>query len=289
MDIRQIQALHAQYTPQPVVIDIADHKAAMPALPAPERGARRKWKFHAMTAKLKKAGRPALVCVAIAALAGGGGMSAAKIWRVMHDSVAAPAHPVEQVVTASAQASVASESAINFAPARPLTASDFGHQPGTASALASVDARSLSIDAPKAGSTGSKPSDSATDSTLARAAASSIHAQRPAVSAQSAVAPTIAPTPTATPTQPATVAPAAPIQSRAQPLPQTQRPAAPVTSPAIVRAASNPQAPAPKPAFRPIRHVTSHHVASTAAEAPSTPPAAQQSAPATKGGDVQLF
>ncbi|BCF95250.1 hypothetical protein PPGU16_83170 (plasmid) [Paraburkholderia largidicola] len=38
MDLREIQALHAQYTAQPVIIDIASHTAAMPALPAPDAG-----------------------------------------------------------------------------------------------------------------------------------------------------------------------------------------------------------------------------------------------------------
>lgn len=288
MDIRQIQALHAQYTQQAVVIDIGGHEAAMPVLPAPECGSRRGWKLHAMPAKFRKVGRPALLCVAIAVLAGGGGMTAAKIWRVMHDSVAAPARPLEQFATASAQGCPASESATYFAPARPLTSADFGQQPATASVLASVDARSLSINAPKAGSAGGKPSDSATDSTLARAAVSSIHAQRPAVAVQPVVASTITPTPT----QPATVASAAPTASTALPSTQAQPNAAPVTTPAIVRAARTAEAPAPKPALRPIRHVTSHHAASTAAEAPSTPAATQRSAPAdaaTKGGDVQLF
>jgi hypothetical protein len=37
MDLREIQALHAQYSSQPVTIDIASQVAAMPVLPAPER------------------------------------------------------------------------------------------------------------------------------------------------------------------------------------------------------------------------------------------------------------
>src|SRR5258708_19454763 len=114
MDRRQIRALHAKCSPQRVVIDSAGHEAAMPALPAPERGAGREWKSGGMSTKLRKAGRPALLCVAIAALAGGGGMSAAKIWRVMHDSVAAPVHPVEQTAPAQAQAPLPTASPPNI-------------------------------------------------------------------------------------------------------------------------------------------------------------------------------
>ncbi|MFM0077219.1 hypothetical protein PQQ86_39405 [Paraburkholderia sediminicola] len=287
MDIRQIQALHAQYSPHPVVIDIAGHASAMPALPAPERGSSlgtgRGWNFSGLSATLRKAGRPALLCLAIAAIAGGGGMSAAKIWRVMHDSAAAPVHLVEQATTAPAQASVTSESAINAAPARPLTASDFGQQPVAAPALASVDPRSLTIHPETAASTGGNAADNPTSRTLAQAAASSIHAQRPATPTQAVLVQPVA--------QDVAVAPSAPVRPTATA--EAQQAVVPAPAPASERTASAAEAPAARPVLRPIRHLSSHHATINTSEPPATPAAPTQTAPAkapvAKGGDVQLF
>ncbi|MFM0091597.1 hypothetical protein PQR46_32355 [Paraburkholderia sediminicola] len=287
MDIRQIQALHAQYSPHPVVIDIAGHASAMPALPAPERGPSprfgREWNVNGVAAKLRKAGRPALLCLAIATIAGGGGMSAAKIWRVMHDGAAAPVYPVERAAAAPAQAPVISESAINAAPARPLTASDFGQQPAVTSALASVDPRSLVNGVQKAAPTSGQAGDNATNSTLAQAAASSIHVQRPAPPAQPVVVQAVA--------QAAPVAPSAPVRPTATA--QAQQAVVPGPATASERTASAAEAPAVRPVLRPIRHLNSHHATVAASEPPATPAAPTQTAPAkapaAKGGDVQLF
>ncbi|MGF6547231.1 hypothetical protein QFZ96_002302 [Paraburkholderia youngii] len=127
MDLRQIQALHAQYSGQPVVIDITRHTAAMPALPAPEGGKSLRSQGAAMTAALRTARRPALIAVAIAALAGLGGMSAARVWHATRENI----HPAPiAVAPASAQVPATSQSVgdgtmpINAAPAKPLTASD---------------------------------------------------------------------------------------------------------------------------------------------------------------------
>lgn len=287
MDIRQIQALHAQYSPHPVVIDIAGHASAMPALPAPESSAGprfgRGWNVSGVAAKLRKAGRPALLCLAIAAIAGGGGMSAAKIWRVMHDGAAAPVNPVDRAAAAPAQVPVTSESGINAAPARPLTASDFGQQPAVTSALASVDPRSLENSTQKAAPTGGQAGNNAANSTLAQAAASSIHAQRAATPAQPVVVQAV--------TQLASVAPSAPVRPTA-PAP-AQQAMVPAPAPASERAASAAEAPAVRPVLRPIRHLSSHHATVTASEPSATPAAPTQTvpakAPAAKGGDVQLF
>src|SRR5260370_1105109 len=91
MDLREIQALHAQYASQPVTIDIAAQVAAMPALPAPEYEptARR---FAALRAQATKFGRPTLIVVAIAAVAGLAGTGAATLWQSMrHPGAAIPA------------------------------------------------------------------------------------------------------------------------------------------------------------------------------------------------------
>ena len=285
MDIRQIQALHAQYSAQPVVIDISGHAAAMPALPAPERKSGRGFGSTNIPARLRRAARPALICVAITAMAAGGGMSAAKLWRVLRDRPAA-VHMTGQPRAAAAEPPALGESAINVAPAHPLTASDFGQPPATASALARVDPRSLSGNVQRPSPAADRTADIPTDPTLARAAVSSIHAH---ASGQAAA------TPTGTPTtvQPVVAAPA-PIQATSHTPTDAQQPAAPVAPPpSPVRAASSVEQ-SPKPALRPIRHVTAHHEVMPATET-STPagaapqPATPPKAPAAKGGDVQLF
>ena len=147
MDLREIQALHAQYTVQPVIIDIASHTAAMPALPAPERGATTRARAVEFVSSLRKAGKPAIVAFAIAAVAAAGGMSIARIWHAMHETVAAPA--IIAVPGAAKKASVPAseptgEMPVNVTPAHPLTSSDFDPgKPVTHSALSNVDARTL--------------------------------------------------------------------------------------------------------------------------------------------------
>lgn len=273
MDIRQIQALHAQYSPHTVVIDIAGHTAAMPALTAPERDPRGTWRLKGLPGAFRKAGRPALLFVGITALAAGSGMSAAKIWRVMHeDGAIAQVRAVERP-TVPAATQGASESVINAAPARPLTASDFGQQPATSSALASVDPRSLSLSAQSVAPV-AREAGSTTSSTLARAAASAIHAQHEAPPAQA----------TATPNPEPSRAPVAPAAT------PVQQASAPVVVPAGEHAASAADAPAAKSVLRPLRHLTSHHkTASPGDEQANTSQTAPARAPATKSGEVQLF
>jgi hypothetical protein len=283
MDLRQIQALHAQYSAQPVVIDISGHAAAMPTLPAPERKSGRGFGSTNIPAKLRKAARPALICVATAAIAAGGGVSAAKLWRVLRDKPAA-VHVTDKPRAAAAEPPAIGESAIDVAPAHPLTASDFGQPPATASALARVDPRSLSGNVQRPSPAADRTAEIPTDPTLARAAVSSIHPHASA-SGQAAGTPTSV--------QPVVAAPA-PIQATSHTPTDAQQPAAPVAPPpSPVHAASSVEQ-SPKPALRPIRHVTAHHAVMPATET-STPagaatqPATPPKAPAAKGGDVQLF
>jgi hypothetical protein len=269
MDIRQIQALHAQYSQQPVIIDIAGHAAAMPALPAPESATSQRWGLNGLRTKLKAASRPVLLCVTIAALAGGGGISAAKIWRVLHERGAVADAPAANAGGAVARTAVADEATINAAPSRPLTTSDFGAQPSPPSALASIDARSLEMNAQRVAPVTQKPEANAALAPLAAAAAAPIRALRSAPPAQPGVA--MAALPAA---QPATVA------SMAAPAPASSATAG-STSPAA-------SAPGQRPALRPLRHVPSHRTSQSPEE--SAAPAQPQPKPATvKGGDVQLF
>lgn len=278
MDLREIQALHAQYTAQPVIIDIASHTAAMPALPAPERGATARSRAVELVGGLRKAGKPAVIALAIAAVAAAGGMSIARIWHAMHETVATPTVAVapDAAKQASAPASEPTdERPIDVAPAHPLTSKDFdAGKPATYSALSNVDTRTL------AASTSLAPVDRATP--VARpaeqnvAAASPIRAQRPA-----------------TPIAPQTSAPATPPS---QPSP-TAAVAAPVAQPAststkasVTTPAQDAAKPETRPALRPLHHITRHPAATASNEASPEPAApAQPKAQPSKSGDVQLF
>jgi hypothetical protein len=295
MDLRQIQALHAQYSGQPVVIDMTRHTAAMPALPAPEGGNSLRSQGAALAAKLRTARRPALIGVAIVALAGLGGMSAARVWHATHGSVhPTPAAPAAAHLPTPAQSMDDGTMPVNAAPAKSLTASDLDPQKGTGpSGLSNVDARSLVIPAavprtdPRAAAESTTPEQ--------RAAASPIHAQRPAAPAETvqpaiapqAVVPTPAPAPTATQNAP-TPAVSRAAESRSAPA-TASVPATATNATAAAAAAEQSHAPA-KPVLRPLHHLTRQQpAANDEPAAPSTTTPAPSKAPAAKSGDVQLF
>ncbi|WP_225031077.1 hypothetical protein [Paraburkholderia sp. XV] len=289
MDLREIQALHAQYTAQPVIIDIASHTAAMPALPAPDAGPSVRVRVLALAGGLRKAGKPALVAIAVAALAAGGGMSVARIWRAMHETVVAPP---AALTSASKQAPGSipasgpqNDMPIDVNPARPLTASDFDtHRPVAQSALANVDARSLAAANPNPAVVPTVPTSRPAAENVA-AAASPIRAPRqsPPVAPASAVA---TPSPAAPTTPPATAEP----QARTQPA----QPSAAAASSTLVKSASTttPEAPKPeqRPALRALHRVTRHTTAAANSEtSPESAAPAQPKAQPAKSGDVQLF
>ncbi len=82
MDIREIQALHAQYSSQPVVIDINSHVRALPA-PDRQESARKRVTARLSSAS-RKLGRPAAIVLAVVAGAGLTGISVAKLWHALH-------------------------------------------------------------------------------------------------------------------------------------------------------------------------------------------------------------
>lgn len=267
MDIRQIQALHTQYSQQPVIIDIAGHAAAMLALPLPDGAARRRWELHSLRTKLTAISGPMMLCVAVAAVAAGGSISAAKIWRVMHGVAASAAANAGGVVVRTA---IAEEAPINAAPPRPLTNADFGAPTSPGSALASVDARSLTINAQRAAPVAQKTGTSGALAPLATAAASPIRAQHSAPPAQPAAA-------VAGPY----AAQAVEVASGAAPAPASSATTTADHKSSAASAASQ------RPALRPLRHVRSHHTSQSPEESAEPQP---QPKPATpKGGDVQLF
>lgn len=281
MDLREIQALHAQYSAKPVIIDLASHTAAMPALPAPDRGGAAGAGIDKFVGKLSTVGKPTLVALAIAAVAAVGGMSIARIWHAMHETVAAPTSSAATQAPVSASEPTR-DRRIDVNPAHPLTSKDLDSvAPVTHSALSNVDARSLA-------STTAAPVADRTVSTTPPAAenvaaASPIRIQRPAAAVSPATAASAAPAPQAVPTAdaqvrslpaPAPVLQQSPVQSKA-----------PVATP--VQEAAKPET---RPALRPLHHVTPHQVTTPSNEASPEPAApTQPKAQPGKTGDVQLF
>ncbi|RQR26379.1 hypothetical protein DIE23_30150 [Burkholderia sp. Bp9143] len=250
MDIREIQALHAKYATQPVVIDINGHVEAMPALPAPE-GNRRRIALPRL-GRFKRLIRPVAIAVAAAAIAAGGGVSAAKLWRALR----APSHAelAHEATTPAPRPAPAAASAVTGAHA--LTAADFaGSTSAPTGALASVDPRSLTTrhDAPPGNpSPREQPAPSDSD----KAAAAPIRAPRAAP-----VAPTAAAAAASATTEPA-------------------RPpaAAPKTAPRHIHRGTT------RPHATPAEHTEPASPASMQAPAP-----AAKAPAAAKSGDVQLF
>lgn len=273
MDIREIQALHAQYTAQPVIIDLSRHTAAMPMLPAPEGSASGSLSARALMSRMRSAGRPALLALAIAAIAGAGGVSAARIWQAMHATAHVPhdAQTPGRSAPAVAQQPASADMPVNAAPPRPLTSGDLDTaMTGGRTPLSHVDPKTLSAPTPVVVA----PAHDIQPTAVTQAAASPIRATRATVPA--AQTPPQASEPVAT--QPA----------------QRQDPAAARvaanTAASPASQAESAQAPATRPALRPIHHIKPHREAapSVTHDAPAAPPA-QPTAPAAKSGDVQLF
>ncbi|MGF6768598.1 hypothetical protein P3T18_001068 [Paraburkholderia sp. GAS199] len=296
MDLKDIQALHAQYTTQPVMIDIASHAAAMPALPSPEQGATTGARIGNLIGGLRKATKPTLIALAIAAVAAASGMSIARIWHVMHEAVSTPA-PVSAPVATKHAAAPASEPTgeqpVDFNPPRPLTSSDFDlGKTGPHSALSSVDARTLSTMAPAP--TANHETSAARPAEQNVAAASPIRAQLAAPpSSPPVAAPVTAPAaPTPAPPAAAAAAPVAPVASitPAAPVTATAQTAPSQPKTAATAAAQETAKTDARPVLRPLHHITRHPTAPTGnASSPeaATPP--QTKAQPGKTGDVQLF
>lgn len=160
IDLREIQALHARYAREPVVIDL---EAQMRARPAPlllahdpnvrTFGAsplRRMWKARGTL------GRGALMIVGGTALSAAVGMGAARLWATVHTD-----HTASTQVASSQQAAEPPSRQANNAPeggqdtspddtARPLTSQDLGTPARATGALASVDPSALLRQAPSA-------------------------------------------------------------------------------------------------------------------------------------------
>ncbi|WP_059741213.1 hypothetical protein [Burkholderia vietnamiensis] len=272
MDLREIQALHEQYASQPIVIDITSHTKAMATLPAPERSTSgRPWIGRVMS-RCRRLAKPTAIVVAVAMAAGTAGVSAAKLWRVMHTAAHhAPAATVAPPPS-RADAPQGASPADAVAP-RALTSAELGGDSNPpAGAMAKIDPSALTARAPVATAARSPVSD------IEQAEASPIHVPRrsatPPVQTVTASAPAVA--------QPAT-------QARIpQPQPQPQ------PQPAIVKqTAAQPQTDGestelPHPP-RPVHHAMPRKHVAPATQPDAAPAPSAKTPTAAKSGDVQLF
>ncbi|MFM0608837.1 hypothetical protein PQR05_30330 [Paraburkholderia sediminicola] len=303
MDLKEIQALHAQYASPTLTIDLAGQMARMPALPAPDAGGKRRGIQFGAVVRYR---RHAVIALAVAALAAGGGMSAARIWEVLHSQATpqvAASHPKATAVAPQPQVAALADSEgnmpLNVAPPRPLSSSDFDSARASRSnGLASVDPRTLSKSMDLAPSADvPRPATARPIGDDAAAAASPIHAPSRRVEAptQPAAAPQSVASPVTEPATPPRTQPA-PARTTAN---ATIAPA--VVSPDKPVAVAAPAAPAvaaasadrpPVRTLRPLHHVTTHRkpVDETSSD-PVAPSGAATKAPIgpARASDVQLF
>ncbi|WP_430231669.1 hypothetical protein [Paraburkholderia tropica] len=277
IDLREIQALHARYAREPVVIDL---EAQVRARPAPlllahdptvsTSSLRRMWKARASV------GRGALMTVGGTFICAAIGMGVAKLYgSIGHPTRAAAQTQTTVAATATAPASYTAASTNGSASA--LTASDFDQTAGRSGALAALDPAALMRQSPPAPATGQIAAPAAPDNYTQRAAASPIR--------QARVQQADVPDPHAPSDQPAPAA-VREEQQPAKPQPSTQ------TAAAVNQATSQPEASAPMTA---AAHASRHAPRRRLAPTHEAPPANADAKPAeakpaaARGGDVQLF
>lgn len=199
MNIREIQALHAQYSSQPVVIDIKSHVRALPASDRQESARER------VTARLSSAGRklcrPATIALAVVSGVGLTGVCAAKLWHALHTP-----HAVAHVERSTAQTPITAPTAAAASTPpgsqRQLTSAAFTEPTErTPAGLSRVDAQALWTG--EAGGSAALASATASVTDPEKAATSPIRAARaasnPAAGQQQVAAP-VAAQPTVQPT-----------------------------------------------------------------------------------------
>ncbi|MBG0880342.1 hypothetical protein H0X90_26445 [Burkholderia sp. 9775_39] len=270
MDIREIQALHAQYSSQPVVIDINSH---IRALPAPDRHESPRPLVSAHLASTgRRFGRPAAIVVALALGAAVAGVCTSKLWRSLHaPQAAAHIDPATSQLTGTTPEHVGAASIPNGSKP-PLTSADFDEPAGRAAATQPrVDADALRASEALGSPTLTKQSTSAAPLDPAKAAASPIRV------AHAAAGPAAGQLPA--PTAPAQAVPAAA--------------SAPAVSAPTVSPAAQPRAVAHRAHRTPARQRQDAAIAE--ASAPDTridaarPEHTPKSGAPAKAGDVPLF
>jgi hypothetical protein len=285
IDLREIQALHARYAREPVVIDL---EAQMRARPAPLLLAHdpnvktfgasplhRVWKARGTL------GRGALMIVGGTALSAAIGMGAARLWATLHSDHAATTqmassqHAAEQSSLQAGNGPEVGQDTSSDETARPLTSQDLGTPSRATGALASIDPSALLRQAPSAAPQGAAPSPAATDEQKAIASPLRQHVLERLAQAS---APSVAPMHIAPPAAPATAVTAAPAAT-VQASPAAAKSPEPAATEQLA-AASRPQPAAP------TRHAIRHRTPVAQQPAATAEP---KTAPAPRGGDVQLF
>lgn len=270
MDIREIQALHAQYSSQPVVIDINSH---IRALPAPDRHESPRALVSArLVSTGRRLSRPAAIVVALALGAAVAGVCTSKLWHSLHaPQAAAHIDTATSQLTGTAPVNVGAASTPNGSKP-PLTSADFVEPADRAAAsLPRVNADALRASEALGSPALTNQSTSAARPDLEKAAASPIRV------AHAAAGPVAGQPP----------APAAPAQA------VSTAASAPAVSAPTVPPAAQPRA-VPHRAHRaPARQP--QDTAGAEASAPATrieaakPDYTPKSATPAKAGDVPLF
>ena len=270
IDLREIQALHARYAREPVVIDLENQIRAIPAplllshepTSGPTR-LRRAWNSR------WQIGRVSLTVIGGTVVCAALGMGAARLWPTPH-SRAINTPPVPAATPASPQSDASLSAPTPSATAQPLNSQALESSSRSAPSLAVVDSSALTQDHGNPRVPGTAPVQPAATTDEQKAIASPIR-QRAITGASAAAV--------------ANVAPVAPVATVAASTPQ----AASVEPTAHAGAAS--QAPATEPqTHRGVRHLVHLHPTSPKDGQPSTADAQKSAAaPAPRNGDVQLF
>lgn len=271
MDLREIQALHAQYASQPVTIDLAGQVAALPALPGAAGQLEPVPQSGRTAALLRASAKPVAIGLAAGAVAIGCALSGLQLYQGMHKV------PTPAAVTAAAPISVPAhqDMPVNSEPAHPLTARDLdGHSDMPGSGLSSVDLHSLEKTPARTVEAAVATGQAAT--TQQSAAASPIHA------------PHTSPAPTAVAAAPVALTVAQPASASLMPSTQTVDSKADGPAGLVAPSVASEPTPATKPAAKPA-HRTVHRRSQTEPAAAGTEVPTKPAAPAGKSVDVQLF
>ncbi|MFX1670875.1 hypothetical protein PWR63_00965 [Paraburkholderia sp. A2WS-5] len=268
IDLREIQALHARYAREPVVIDLENQIRAMPAplllSHAPTSrptGLRRAWNAR------WQIGRVSLTVIGGTVVCAALGMGAARLWPTPH-SRAINTPPVPAATPASPQSDASLSAPTPSATAQPLNSQALETSPRGTPGLAAVDPSALIQDHGSLRAPGTAATQPAA-TTEQKAIVSPIR-QRAITGASAAAVANVA-----------RVAPVAPVAAST---PQ----AASVEPTAHASAAS--QAPASQPeAHRPVRHLVHLHLVTPRDMPPAADAQKSAAAPAPRNGDVQLF
>jgi len=267
IDLREIQALHARYAREPVVIDLENQIRAIPAplLLSHEPTSRPAALRRAWNARWQ-IGRVSLTVIGGTVVCAALGMGAACLWPTAHNRTTTTP-PVPAARPASPQSDAPLSASAPPGAAQPLNSQPLETGPRGTPGLAVVDPTALIQDQGSLRAPGTAPVQPAATTDEQKAIASPIR-QRAITGAS-----------------PAAVATVAPVATVAASTPQ----AAPVEATAHASAASQASA-SQSPAHRPVRHLVHLHPATPKDASPAAADAQKSAAaPAQRNGDVQLF